>query len=264
MPADPEIYSSVRMAEAYARSRPLVHRSICRRFMERISAVTRISTALDAGCGAGASTAALLPHVDRLVGLDPYPAMIQEATAAVPGASFILGRLEALPFEASTFQLVSTAGALNYADIRTALAEIHRVLVPDGWLAAYDFSGGQRLSVSAHLGAAHAAFRSRFPSSPGYALELKALPFTQAGLTLVEHEEFSIEVPMTADGYVRYLLGDSGVEIGVNAGAAAADIAKFCFNLFSPIFGAAPQGVLFEAQWVLCRKPVQDSAANHA
>jgi SAM-dependent methyltransferase len=263
MPADPTIYRSIRMAQAYASSRPPVHRSICRRFMERISAVTRISTALDAGCGAGASTAALLPHLDRLVGLDPSPEMIRQAAAAVTGASFVLGRLEALPFETSTFQLVSTAGALNYADVGTALAEIHRVLVPNGWLAAYDFSGGQRLSAGPHLGAAHAEFRARFPSSPGYALELKTLAFTQAGLARVAHDAFSIEVPMTTDAYVRYLLGDSGVEMAVHAGANEIDITKFCLDLFSPIFGAAPQGVLFEAQLVLCRKPVPGSTMHH-
>ena len=104
MPADPTIYQSSRMAESYARSRPPVHRSVCKRLIERISPNARLRNALDAGCGAGASTAALLPYVDQLTGLDPYPGMLRQAAANVASACFIQGRLESLPFGSSSFQ----------------------------------------------------------------------------------------------------------------------------------------------------------------
>lgn len=252
------------MAESYARFRPPVHQSVCKRLMGRISPNARLRNALDAGCGAGASTAALLPYVDHLTGLDPYPGMLRRAAAAIGSARFIQGRLESLPFESSSFQLVAAAGVINYADIQSALKEVHRVLKLGGWFAAYDFHAGSRLSVDSRLPEAHAEFRSKYPASPGYAVDLASLPFAEAGLTRVEHEAFDVGISMTADGYVRYVLGDSGVESAITAGAQECEIRQFCDQLFSPIFGGSAQRVIFEAELVVSRKQAEGQAPDDA
>ncbi len=257
MVADPSIYGSTRLAESYARFRPPVHGAICDRLLAPVAPKARRWRVLDVGCGAGASTAALLPYSAHLCGVDPYPAMLEQARACVTGASFVQGGFEALPFEAGSFHLLATAGAINYADVIPALAEAARVLQPGGWFLAYDFSAGRRLTVDSPLPGLHAEFRRKYPSSPGYALHLPALPFAGAGLVLVSEQSFVVETPMSAGKYLQYVLGDSGVELAIAGGDSEEQIRRHCQELFSPAFGGQTRSVVFEVQAVLARKQLQ-------
>lgn len=251
MPADASLYRSERLAESYARFRPPVHQAVCARMMERLSPDARLQTALDVGCGAGASTKALLPHVKWVVGVDPFSGMVKRAAVNVPDASFVQGQFEALPFASASFQLVATAGAINYAEVKLALAETSRVLQFGGWFAAYDFSAARRLSVESELPSRHLAFRTRYPSAPGYALDLASLPYAQYGLELLGSERFEVCVSMTVNEYVQYILGESGVEIAIARGASEEEIAEHCHQLFSPVFKGRREELVFEAELVL-------------
>ena len=73
--------------------------------------------------------------------------MLTHRRAVAPHARFVIGQAERLPFAAGSFDLVTAAGSLNYADLPSALAEIARVLTRDGTFLLYDFSTGRR-SVS--------------------------------------------------------------------------------------------------------------------
>lgn len=253
MRADPAIYRSERIAESYARFRPPLHPLICARFMEHISSSSRLRSALDVGCGAGASTAALAAHADTVVGLDPYSAMLRFATTNVVTARFVQGRFEFLPFKDASFQLVSTAGAINYTDVASSLAEAARVLAPGGWFVAYDFSAGARLSFDSQLPARFAQFRRAYPSPPGYALDLSAMPYAEAGLALRSYDEFSLAVPMSADRYVQYLLGESGVEAALGAGARELDVRLYIEKAFVPLFENVEREVVFDVQIALAK-----------
>ena len=118
------VYDSERLAAAYAFDRPPVHEQILR--SARLA--RQADQALDVGCGAGLSTAALAPLARRVIGLEPIPAMLAYRRTVAPHASFVIGRAERLPFAAGSFDLVTAAGSLNYADVQSALAEIARVL----------------------------------------------------------------------------------------------------------------------------------------
>jgi SAM-dependent methyltransferase len=251
MPADPSFYRRERLAESYARFRPPVHQAVCARMMERVSPGSRLQTALDVGCGAGASTKALLPHVDRVVGVDPYSGMVKRGAVNVPGAYFVQGKFEALPFANASFELVATAGAINYADVKLALAETSRVLQLGGWFAAYDFSTARRLSVDSELTSRHLAFRAQYPSAPGYALDLASLPYAEHGLDFLGNDRFDVCVSMTANEYVEYILGELGVEIVIARGADENEIAEHCYQLFSPVFEGRRREVVFETDLVL-------------
>jgi ubiquinone/menaquinone biosynthesis C-methylase UbiE len=197
MTADPSIYQSERLAESYSKFRPPVHQAICARMFERLALGGRLKSAVDMGCGAGTSTKALLPYVDQVTGVDPYPEMLKRARVSVPGATFVLGRFESMPFADGTFPLVASAGAINYADIKAALAQTSRVLEAGGWFTAYDFSAGRRFTRTSELPSRYAEFRAKFPSSPGYALALQSLPYSDYGLQLVSHERFEVTAPMS-------------------------------------------------------------------
>ena len=104
---------------------------------------------LDLACGTG-DIAFLLAHAGaEVVGLDLTERMIRLARAKTPepGAEptartrFLVGDMGALPFGDGRFDLVTTGyGLRNVPDLPGALAEIRRVLRPDGLLLSLDFN----------------------------------------------------------------------------------------------------------------------------
>ncbi len=163
---------------------------------------------LDVGCGAGALSHAILEagSARRLVGIDPSDGAIATARGAItdPAAEFREGAAEALPFADGAFDVVASGLALNFmADQRRAMAEMARVVVPGGWIAAYvwDFAGDMQVmrrywdaAIAIDPGARQADQGPRFPicrPEPLVAL------FTEAGLaeTSVRPEDVAAEFP---------------------------------------------------------------------
>ncbi len=88
-------FGTAEMAAGYAKARPPVHEKVLGMVRGRMGAVGR---ALDVGCGAGLSTKPLTGWCGECTGLEPAIAMLPYAAAAVPGARFVGGQAEALPF----------------------------------------------------------------------------------------------------------------------------------------------------------------------
>lgn len=141
MAADARIYDSERLARCYAVDRPPVHGVICARLFSVLPTSCSAGNALDIGCGAGASMVALASHVRHVTGVDPSARMLIHAQSALPEATCIQGSAEALPLESRTYDIVTAAGSLSYVDVDAALAEVSRVLAPNGCFAPYDFYG---------------------------------------------------------------------------------------------------------------------------
>ena len=158
------VYDSERLAAAYAFDRPPIHEKILR--SARLD--RQADRALDVGCGAGLSTAALAPLARRAVGLEPIPTMLAHHRTVAPQARFVIGQAERLPFAAGSFDLVTAAGSLNYTDLPSALAEIARVLTRDGTFLLYDFSVGRRSVNGDELAGWFASFEQRFPWPQGW------------------------------------------------------------------------------------------------
>lgn len=93
---------------------------------------------LDVGCGTGAAVRLAAGVVERSVGVDSSPAMIERAralAARLPAAEFLVGDSEQLPFEAASFTaLLCSSSFHHYPAPGRALAEMARVLVPGGRL----------------------------------------------------------------------------------------------------------------------------------
>ena len=255
MTADSSIYRSERVALAYAFTRPPVHRHIVARVSRHFARPGPVAAALDVGCGAGLSTAALTPVATRRFGLEPHRSMLAHAGRVAPGAQFCVGRAEALPFAPGSFNLVTAAGVLNYADVGVSLREVARVLVERGLFAPYDFSAGCRIRDDARLAAWHAEFQARFPAPPGYALDLQALAFRAHGLVLLGYEELEVEISMSLAEYIDYLLGEAGVEIALRNGQQEAQVRRFCETGLRAIFDAGPRAIVFDAQLAVAHKP---------
>lgn len=241
------IYASVRMAAGYAFSRPPVHPRIIERIVRDRGITGRVARALDVGCGAGLSTAALAPVARVAVGLEPVAGMLAHRRVVAPGASFVVARAEQLPFAAASFDVVTAAGALNYVDLEAFLPELARVLAARGLMVIYDFSAGRRLRGDDALDAWYAEFERQYPPKPGYDMDVRAIGFERAGLRLEAFEPLEVAVPMTIAQYVRYALSETGVELAVARGTGEAGIRSWCESTLAGILDATPRDVLFDA-----------------
>ena len=241
-----DLYNSARLASAYAFARPPIHPLIIERIVGHGTSQARtIRCALDVGCGAGRSTAALTAIAGTVVGIEPAAAMLAHRHAVAPGASFVVGRAEDLPFANASFNLVTAAGSLNYTDRGRSLGEIARVLAPGGVLAIYDFSSGRRCHAAASLDDWFGEFERRYPYPPGYALDVQVLDYPSMGLRLAGYEPFEVAVPLTIERYLAYALSEANVERAVASGATEAAIAAWCREGLAPVFGASSLDVLF-------------------
>ena len=73
----PSLFDSPEMALGYAKCRPAVHPEVINLVRERLNITGPVSRALDLGCGAGLSTAALQRLAPKPVGIEPFHAMLR-------------------------------------------------------------------------------------------------------------------------------------------------------------------------------------------
>ncbi|TDE55823.1 SAM-dependent methyltransferase [Nonomuraea mesophila] len=239
----PSVYDSERLAASYAFDRPPVHQ----RILESARLERPLRRALDVGCGAGVSTAALAPLAHQVIGLEPVPAMLAHRRSVAPSARFVIGAAERLPFAAESFDLVAAAGSLNYTDLAAALAEVARVLTPDGICLVYDFSKGRSALTGDALAAWFESFEQRFPSPPGWRpTAVHDAPLAGTGLSLLDHTDLDIPVPMTLDDYLRYVLGEVGVDSAIARGNDSAERAReWCRRTLAEVFKDGEVTVVF-------------------
>ena len=255
MTADSAIYDSHRMAAAYAFTRPPIHRQVAARVARYLAPACPVNLALDIGCGAGMSTAALAPLARRTVGLEPHAPMLAHRSTVAPDAGFAIGRAEALPFADGTFDLVTAAGALNYADLALSLNEVARVLSRHGLFVPYDFSAGRRLRDDDRLN------ESGTPTSNGNSRLHLDIPWTCGPSTTTHAVSIWLDSRHTKPAsrcrstrYVDYILGESGVEQALAEGRLEADIRRNCEDGLRSIFSGAVREVIFDAQIAYVRK----------
>jgi len=119
-------------------------RSLDQYFENHPLPVSRGARILDAGCGTGLLTLALLRAVRypvSITALDLSSTSIDAARKSVyfsPGrkrdVTFTQGNLLSLPFSDGSFDLVVTSGALEYVPLSDGLTELARVIAPGGHL----------------------------------------------------------------------------------------------------------------------------------
>jgi demethylmenaquinone methyltransferase/2-methoxy-6-polyprenyl-1,4-benzoquinol methylase len=119
-------------------------RSIERYLYKKPLALPPGARVLDAGCGTGLLTLAMLKVFDtpiHITALDLSASSLEEAERAIRDhkpsqsrVSFVQANVLELPFPDHTFAMVATSGALEYVPLRDGLGELSRVLVPGGYL----------------------------------------------------------------------------------------------------------------------------------
>ncbi len=127
-----------------AESTTPIHRAAYRFYAECIRELMRPShQALELAAGSGVHTQALLRTGARVTATDISPqsvALLQRNLAADADGRLAarVADIEALPFEAESFDVVTSAGSLSYGEPRLVDAEIRRVLRPGGTFITVD------------------------------------------------------------------------------------------------------------------------------
>jgi len=107
-------------------------RDVIRAALDGVS-LPRGARVLDAGCGSG-RTLDELQRYGEVHGIELDPEAAQAARARGSGEVRI-GRLEELPWEPATFDLITCLDVVEHTpDDRVTLAELRRVCRPGGWL----------------------------------------------------------------------------------------------------------------------------------
>jgi SAM-dependent methyltransferase len=120
-----------RSAEAYERGRPRYPAEAVELLVSQLPAGAVV---LDLAAGTGALTRALVEAGLTVVAVEP----VAEMRAALPPSVRALeGTAEAIPLGAGEADAVTVAQAFHWFDGDAALAEIHRVLRPEGVLALF-------------------------------------------------------------------------------------------------------------------------------
>jgi len=260
-----DLFDGPLMAEGYASARPRLHDRILRRALSAAQCAPAFGFCLDAGCGAGLSTAALLPYARLAAGADALPSMIRRAAARLRGAQFCVARMEALPLRDACCNLVTAAGSLNYTDVRAALEETARVLQPGGLLAVYDFAPGRRFREDNSLEEWFDTFLARYPKPDDGAVPLDppALRAATGGLFEPVADGVFEEAELFHDArYADYMMTETNVAAAVRAGASPAPIRQWLEETLPAVFRGQTREVLFEAYFAVFAKPSSSSTRS--
>jgi SAM-dependent methyltransferase len=122
-----------RGADDYERARPSYPAPMVDRLAE-LAALGPGGRVLDLAAGTGKLTRLLVPSGADVVALEPVEAMRQKLLDVVPGVEVLDGTAEAIPLPDSSLDAVTVAQAFHWFDAPRSLAEMHRVLRPDGVL----------------------------------------------------------------------------------------------------------------------------------
>lgn len=175
----------------------LVYKPLDRELLGRFASEVRgRGEVCDLGCGPGQTTAYLHGCGVRVYGLDHSTDLLREASRRQPGVSFEPGDMLALPRADGTVAGVVAFYAIVHfspAQLRRALAEMHRVLRPGGRLLLAFHAGEGSVHVEEFLG--HPVSLEFFYFSPSViAEELVRAGF--AGVEVIERDPYpDVEYP---------------------------------------------------------------------
>ncbi len=116
----------------------------------------------DLGCGTGQIAGSIAPYVRQVVGVDNSQAMLKAAARRLTGVENVdlrRGDLTALPIDSATCDAALMVLALTYLpDPKQAIAEMARILKPQGKAVIVDLLPHDREDFRRQLGQRHAGF----------------------------------------------------------------------------------------------------------
>lgn len=120
-------------AVTYAQGRPDYPRQLTGWLADTLH-IDALSSVIDLGAGTGKFTRLLSTLAPTLIAVEPVAAMGAQLTKLLPDVRLVNGTAESIPLPAASADAVVCAQAFHWFSTEAALAEIHRVLKPDGRL----------------------------------------------------------------------------------------------------------------------------------
>ncbi|QZP19068.1 class I SAM-dependent methyltransferase [Pseudomonas sp. DR208] len=120
-------------AVTYAQGRPDYPRQLTGWLADTLR-ISAQSSVIDLGAGTGKFTRLLSALAPTLIAVEPVAAMGAQLTRLMPEVRLLNGTAESIPLPAASADAVVCAQAFHWFSTEAALAEIHRVLKPDGRL----------------------------------------------------------------------------------------------------------------------------------
>ena len=130
-------YEREGFADSYDRFRPRPPRELLE-VLCRYARVERPRLVVDLGCGTGLSTRAWSGTAERVVGIEPNPAMLAVAEPA-PGVEYCRGYSNDTGLPDARADIVTASQSLHWMEPEPTFAEAARILRPRGIFAAYDY-----------------------------------------------------------------------------------------------------------------------------
>lgn len=192
------------VAGAYARRRPDYPASAVHWCVAPLGREIADLRVLDLGAGTGKLTAQLAGLGADVTAVDPDEAMLGELRRQLPSVRVLYGTAEAIPLPDGSVDTVLCGQSLHWFDLRRALPEIARVLVPGGTLGALWNSDDDRVEWVAGLQeAAEGAAAPSLSRRRGEAASFGPDQFGVALFTPTERAEFPNSQVLTADALVE-------------------------------------------------------------
>ncbi|ASV38458.1 SAM-dependent methyltransferase [Pseudomonas sp. NS1(2017)] len=120
-------------AVTYAQGRPDYPRQLTGWLADTLH-IDAQSSVIDLGAGTGKFTRLLSTLAPTLIAVEPVAAMGAQLTKLLPDVRLVNGTAQSIPLPAASADAVVCAQAFHWFSTEAALAEIHRVLKPDGRL----------------------------------------------------------------------------------------------------------------------------------
>jgi len=120
-------------ADAYERGRP-GYPAAAVEFLQQTFHISSATTVVDLAAGTGKFTRQLQDLGCQLLAIEPVEGMRQKFEALLPKVPILDGTAESIPLDAASVDVITVAQAFHWFQGEAALAEIHRVLKPGGYL----------------------------------------------------------------------------------------------------------------------------------
>lgn len=232
-------FDSAPAAALYARGRPFYHPLVVARIRRALRLRAPVPLVLDVGCGTGLSAVALAAVAERVVGVDPSPAMLARAVAH-PRVEYREGSAEALPLPDASCGLVTAASAFHLFERDAFLREAGRVLRPGGWLVLYDNAlTGEARGIPGFRDWLRQMYLLAYPLVAGNREPLGPAEAAARGFRFEREEPYANTVRFTAGDLCDYLLAQANCAAALEAGGASAaeELRDRLLGQVAPLFG---------------------------
>ena len=205
-------------AERYAASRPYFHPVVIERIQTHLNLEQPIPRALDVACGTGQSSLALKEIATDITGIDVSSEMLEFAKQTL-GIRFLESGAESLPFEDSSFELLTVSNAFHWFDRSRFLTEASRVLEPGGWLIVYFNAWRSKMLENPETFKAWADMHfARYPTPPRDNKPMTEIEASSYGFRFDPIETYTNSVQFTLEQCVNYLSTQSNMIARVEQG----------------------------------------------